>query len=313
MMLSSCMLTVFLLSSLVSSQSWTEHAGKDCYAGRGAVALQPDPYSTYVTLDQCKAACVQSAACEGIVRKRSEGAGAGICYLRRAIALNQCAQDNTWTLYKVSRGGGAASGSSGFTKYGGVDCYQGRGGDPIQPDPYSNAATLQQCQAACQANSQCQGVIRRASNGNGAGICYLRRNINYGQCARDATWDLYFKAGGGGGGGGTKPNPRPRPVTPTTPDGILNAEITGNKVVIFSQTSCPWCVRAKNLFRSAGIQYKVIELDRRSDGPALRAALIRKTNLRTVPNIFINGRHIGGYSETQALQARNQLWSTVQG
>merc|ERR1719320_1658737 len=50
-------------------------------------------------------------------------------------------------------------------------------GDPITPDPYSESVSLNQCQAACETDSSCEGIIRKASEGQGAGICYKRKNI----------------------------------------------------------------------------------------------------------------------------------------
>ena len=48
-----------------------------------------------------------------------------------------------------------------------LDCYAGKGGDPILPDPYSNNLSLQECQNVCQQDTQCSGVIRKASDGQG--------------------------------------------------------------------------------------------------------------------------------------------------
>ena len=79
-----------------------------------------------------------------------------------------------------------------WEKLTGVDCYQGKGADPIQPDPFSNSLTLDQCQAVCE------GIIRKSSDVQGSGICYKRRNIVIGNCVKDPVWDLHKKPGSGG-------------------------------------------------------------------------------------------------------------------
>ena len=84
-----------------------------------------------------------------------------------------------------------------WQKVASLDCYAGRGGDPIQPDPYSNHMSLNDCKAACNADYNCQGVIRKSSDGQGSGVCYKRRNIVTNNCVRDPVWDLHRKPSGG--------------------------------------------------------------------------------------------------------------------
>ena len=85
-----------------------------------------------------------------------------------------------------------------WEKQKGVDCYENQGGDPILPDPYSENLSLSQCQAACETDSSCEGIIRKASEGQGSGICYKRKNIVLVRCVRDPVWDLHIKQGAGG-------------------------------------------------------------------------------------------------------------------
>ncbi|BAT79501.1 hypothetical protein VIGAN_02239700 [Vigna angularis var. angularis] len=67
-------------------------------------------------------------------------------------------------------------------------------------------------------------------------------------------------------------------------------------VVVFSKTNCGYCKRVKDLFQQLGATYKVVELDIERDGNYIHSALIEWTGLRTVPNVFIGGKHIGGYA-----------------
>nr|QWA14832.1 thioredoxin reductase [Diaphanosoma celebensis] len=67
-----------------------------------------------------------------------------------------------------------------------------------------------------------------------------------------------------------------------------------SKVAVFSKSFCPFCIRVKNLFRSINQEIATLELDELEDGAEIQDALFQKTALKTVPNIFINGVHIGG-------------------
>jgi glutaredoxin 3 len=67
---------------------------------------------------------------------------------------------------------------------------------------------------------------------------------------------------------------------------------------------CGYCVRAKVLLESRGIEFEEISLD---DDPAFRQRLLDLTGGWTVPQILINGRPIGGYSELWHLDRSGQL------
>lgn len=53
------------------------------------------------------------------------------------------------------------------------------------------------------------------------------------------------------------------------------------------------------LFESMGEEAMVVELDERPDGDVMQQELVNMTGQRTVPNVFINGKHLGGNDETQ--------------
>ena len=92
----------------------------------------------------------------------------------------------------------------------------------------------------------------------------------------------------------------------------FNDRISQNKVVIFSQTTCGYCVLAKDLLDSLKVEYKVIELNvnsscPKSDCKPLRQVLVSQTNMKTVPQIFVNGKLIGGYMELNNLAEKGEL------
>ncbi|KAI4350668.1 hypothetical protein L6164_005100 [Bauhinia variegata] len=80
-----------------------------------------------------------------------------------------------------------------------------------------------------------------------------------------------------------------------------------NPVVIYSKTHCPFCVDVKQLLTKLGATYKAIELDTEADGSDIQSALAEWTGQRTVPNVFIGGKHIGGCDSTTALHNEGKL------
>lgn len=73
-------------------------------------------------------------------------------------------------------------------------------------------------------------------------------------------------------------------------------------MVVFSATYCPHCIQTKQLFDRMGIPAKIIELDKISNGlgPAkdsIALKLLELTGQRTVPNVFVLGKHLGGNDE----------------
>lgn len=76
------------------------------------------------------------------------------------------------------------------------------------------------------------------------------------------------------------------------------------KVLIYSKTYCPYCDRAKSLFKSKGINYEEIMLDDKDDE---FTALKQKTGMMTVPQIFIGDKLVGGYTDLAALEREGKL------
>ena len=77
------------------------------------------------------------------------------------------------------------------------------------------------------------------------------------------------------------------------------------KVEIYTKFGCPYCYRAKRLLDSKGAAYE--EHDITMGGPG-RAEMIQRANGRmTVPQVFIDGRHIGGSDDLATLDAQGGL------
>lgn len=80
-------------------------------------------------------------------------------------------------------------------------------------------------------------------------------------------------------------------------------------VEIYSKTSCSYCWQAKRLLDSKGVAYQEIPI---TFGGPERAVMIERANGRTtVPQIFIDGRHIGGCSDLFALERAGKLDSLI--
>lgn len=77
------------------------------------------------------------------------------------------------------------------------------------------------------------------------------------------------------------------------------------QVTIYTKDYCPYCVRAKMLLSGKGVQFDEIQIDRQ---PERRPEMIERANGRsTVPQIFIDNRHIGGCDDLVALDAAGGL------
>ena len=77
-----------------------------------------------------------------------------------------------------------------------------------------------------------------------------------------------------------------------------------SRVVVYSTRWCGYCVRAKALLDSRGIEYEEVLLD---DDPSFRARLHELTGGWTVPQILVDGQPIGGYTELWRLDKSGQL------
>ncbi|XP_068171458.1 thioredoxin reductase 3 [Antennarius striatus] len=74
--------------------------------------------------------------------------------------------------------------------------------------------------------------------------------------------------------------------------------IDSNQVMLFSKSYCPFCVKVKDLFKGLNVEYKVVELDLIEDGTNYQEMLLEMTGQKTVPNVFVNKKHIGGADST---------------
>lgn len=76
------------------------------------------------------------------------------------------------------------------------------------------------------------------------------------------------------------------------------------RVRMYTTLICPYCIRAKMLLKSKGVEFEEIDVSGDHD---TRAWLVKATGRRTVPQIFINEEAIGGFDEMRALDLAGEL------
>lgn len=84
------------------------------------------------------------------------------------------------------------------------------------------------------------------------------------------------------------------------------------RIVMYSTRICPYCIRAEQLLAKKGIRPEQIEKIRVDEQPEQRAEMTRRTGQRTVPQIFIGERHIGGFDDLAELDADGELDTLLQ-
>jgi len=78
-----------------------------------------------------------------------------------------------------------------------------------------------------------------------------------------------------------------------------------NHVEVYSGDFCPYCMRAKSLLKKKGVEFTEYNVQRQSDK---REEMLKRANgARTIPQIFIGDRHVGGCDELYALERKGEL------
>lgn len=82
------------------------------------------------------------------------------------------------------------------------------------------------------------------------------------------------------------------------------------EVIMYATGYCPYCTKAKALLTEKNVAFTEIRVDLH---PELREEMIQKSGRNTVPQIFINGQHIGGCDDLHALEAQGELEKLLRG
>jgi glutaredoxin 3 len=78
----------------------------------------------------------------------------------------------------------------------------------------------------------------------------------------------------------------------------------GAAVVIYTTGYCPYCSRAKSLLSQKQAAFKEVDVE---DRPDIRAWLVQASGQRTVPQVFVNGKPLGGFTDIAALDRKGEL------
>ncbi|MBF0273628.1 MAG: glutaredoxin 3 [Nitrospinae bacterium] len=81
------------------------------------------------------------------------------------------------------------------------------------------------------------------------------------------------------------------------------------KIKMYKKEYCPYCTKAMNLLNKKNVEYEVIDV---THDPALQEEMFKVAVGRTVPQIVINGRSIGGCDDLYALEAEGKLDELLQ-
>jgi glutaredoxin 3 len=81
-------------------------------------------------------------------------------------------------------------------------------------------------------------------------------------------------------------------------------------VQIYTKRVCPYCTSAKTLLKKKGVAYDEIDVE---NDDAKREWLVEASGQRTVPQIFVDGRSLGGFSELDALDKQGKLDPILRG
>lgn len=87
-----------------------------------------------------------------------------------------------------------------------------------------------------------------------------------------------------------------------------NPVMTSAKVEIYSTGLCGYCTRAKMLLEKKGVSYTEYRID---ELPGKRAEMVQRSQRTSVPQIFINERHIGGFDDLSELDMDDELDSLL--
>jgi glutaredoxin 3 len=75
-------------------------------------------------------------------------------------------------------------------------------------------------------------------------------------------------------------------------------------VLVYAKPFCPYCTAARSLLREKGVEFREIDI---TENESERDRMVQRTGRRTVPQIFIGERHVGGYDDLAALDEQGEL------
>ena len=90
---------------------------------------------------------------------------------------------------------------------------------------------------------------------------------------------------------------------------MSQAQTNPSEIIMYSTTWCPFCDRARALLKAKGATFSEVKID--EDAAQRDIMLKRSGGRRTVPQIFIGERHVGGFDDLYALDRKGELDSLL--
>ncbi|KAJ1730266.1 thioredoxin reductase [Coemansia biformis] len=105
------------------------------------------------------------------------------------------------------------------------------------------------------------------------------------------------------------------PATTKATTALVRSLIASARVRVFAKSTCPYCSQAEMALKKHGIEFALLNIDLRkeNDGSKIQASLLELTSQRTVPNVFVNGHHLGGCDDTLAALADGSFKKRLEG
>jgi glutaredoxin 3 len=104
-----------------------------------------------------------------------------------------------------------------------------------------------------------------------------------------------------------KPAAKMSALDPDKAPQFFDAMCRKNKVVIISATYCTFCTKIKMLLIELKHRFVTLEIDIIPNGRALFKEVQARTKINTVPQVFVQGKHIGGYDEIMDMHKAGKL------
>ncbi|EPY33794.1 glutaredoxin 3 [Strigomonas culicis] len=93
---------------------------------------------------------------------------------------------------------------------------------------------------------------------------------------------------------------------------FLDAMLRRNKIVLISATYCQFSTKLKMLFIETKHRFVSLEIDIIPNGREVFAEVVGRSGQHTVPQVFLNGRYLGGYDDVIALYRKGTLSTTLE-
>ncbi|XP_022099621.1 glutaredoxin-like isoform X2 [Acanthaster planci] len=95
---------------------------------------------------------------------------------------------------------------------------------------------------------------------------------------------------------------------------LVRGLIEAHRVMVFSKSTCPFCLLAKSTLKEAGVRdFKVLEIELRPDVQDIQKVLCDMTGISTVPSVFIDKEYVGGGTDVQRKHESGELERLLRG